>query len=359
MTSFQVKIVGDSCNLRCTYCRNRDFNQKDINIMSIEKLEKFFKFLSSSPHQKIYLNWHGGEPLLAGKDFFKDILIFEKIYPEKIWVNSIQTNATLIDNEWAKFFADNNFHIGISIDGSERTHNINRLNIVGHGTYKNVLNNVKILRGHGIYPSTICTITKKTAIYAEEILLELVKNDFKGIAFNVFYNTVSEDEGDEDSLSDKEWLSFLIKIFETWLSLNDSSIRIREIDSILAWTKLKLANCCVYKGTCHQWFVVDFNGDIYPCERFGRVTSFGSIDSMKTTEDLIKNTDFLEHKRITESLPQQCVVCNFKSLCHNGCSKHRKIQTDDLPLYIYCKSRIEFYNYIQNTLKNRKEVYYG
>ena len=130
MSSFQVKIVGDFCNIRCTYCRNRDFNQNKSTVMLPETLEKLFVFLNSLPQDRVRINWNGGEPLLAGKDFFSRIIRLEKKYPGKVWLNMIQTNAMLVDNEWAELFYVNDFRVGVSIDGSKETHDKNRINIV-------------------------------------------------------------------------------------------------------------------------------------------------------------------------------------------------------------------------------------
>lgn len=261
---FQVKIVGDFCNIRCAYCRNRDFNRTEKAVMSIETLEKLFAFLASLSQKKVRVNWHGGEPLLAGKDFFNHIVRLEKEYPDKVWVNAVQTNATLIDSGWAKFFVDNGFHIGVSVDGTERVHNIDRISASGHGTYKRAVRGVDILRKHDIYPGVICTITKKTVRHAKEIFFGLTTAGFKNIAFNAFYNTASESGGDEYGLSDKDWSGFLKEIFESWLEINDETIRVRELDAILAWTAGKSLNDCSFRGGCSQWFAVDYTGDIYP-----------------------------------------------------------------------------------------------
>lgn len=353
MGSFQVKIVGDFCNLRCSYCRNRDFDQEAKTKMSLKTLEKLFVFLNSLPQKRVRVNWHGGEPLLIGKEFFKRIVEIEKQYPNKQWVNAVQTNATLVDHEWARFFSANQFRIGVSVDGNEEIHNHNRVNTAGQGTYQEVIRGVNILRKHNIYPGTICTITKEMVQNAREILLGLVDAGFKGIAFNAFYNTASENTEDEYGLSDKEWLMFLIEIFETWLTLNDPEIRIREIDSILAWTRMKSSNSCVYKGNCHQWFAVDDIGSFYPCERFGKEVRFGDLISLDTFQKLITSATFLKWKSVLDVLPEKCRICHLKPLCNNGCGRHRHEDAGEPPLYTYCESRKSLYHYIQERLKQK------
>jgi len=311
-------------------------------------------FLNSLPQEKIRVSWHGGEPLLAGKDFFNQIIRLEKKYSKKEWLNSVQTNATLIDHEWAEFFSTNKFSVGVSVDGSERTHNGARLNAIKQGTYSKVIQGVKILRCHNIYPGIICTVTKKTFKYADEMLHGLLDAGFKGIAFNAFYNTASEGKRDVYGLTDEEWLCFLKKIFETWLTLNNPEIKIRELDGALAWVKSKAANYCMYKGTCYQWFVIDYEGKIYPCERLGKAVTFGSINSLKTFDELINQSVFVEWKKSIERMPQKCQDCKLKMLCHNGCVSHRQANNEGAPLYSYCESRLKFYDYINDRINGRR-----
>jgi uncharacterized protein len=355
MSSFQIKTVGDYCNIRCTYCRNRDFDQNRDIVMSLDILKRIFVFLNSLPQDKIRINWNGGEPLLAGKDFFCHIIKLEKQHTNKKWVNMIQTNAMLIDDDWAKFFFDNDFRVGVSIDGNKETHNRNRISISNNGTYEKAMCGVDTLRTHNIYPSTICTVTKKTATYAKEIFRGLIEGGFKNLSFNAFYNTASEHSEDIYGLTDKEWLNFLIEVFDEWLILNNPTIRVREIDSILAWIKSKSANSCEYKGTCHQWFSIDQTGEIYPCERYGKTIRFGNINSCETFSDITTSSIFTEWEKNIETLPQKCQSCSLQSLCNNGCSRHRESDVDGVSLYTYCESRLGFYYYIQQKL-NREEV---
>ena len=353
---FQVKIVGDFCNIRCAYCRNRDFDRTGKTVMSVETLEKLHAFLNSLPQKKVRVNWHGGEPLLAGKDFFNHIVRMEKGYPDKMWRNAVQTNATLVDDDWAKFFFDNCFHIGVSIDGNERIHNIDRINALGHGTYKRAMRGVDILRQYDIHPGVICTVTKKTVKYAEEIFHGLVSAGFKNIAFNAFYNTASESGGDEYGLSDKDWYGFLREIFESWLEINDETIRVRELDAILAWTLGKSTNECSFRGSCDKWFAIDDAGDVYPCERFGKKVHFGSIDSLGVYKNLITSQSFLAWRDSIQILPDKCRACTFLSLCNNGCSSHRQADDQGVPLYTYCESRLDFYGFVQNRIKKGGEA---
>src|SRR3989338_3620366 len=158
MSSFQIKIVGDFCNLRCSYCRNRDFDQASKVVMSPTTLGNLHKFLASSPHPNVRVNWHGGEPLLAGLGFFKKIPALQAMYPDKTWVNAVQTNATLLNNKWANFFCHHGFMVSVSMDGTEETHNTCRRNVGGSGSYTDVMRGVETLRRYSVDPPAICTV---------------------------------------------------------------------------------------------------------------------------------------------------------------------------------------------------------
>lgn len=350
MSSFQLKIVDDFCNLRCKYCRNRDFDQETKKVMPCETLEKILRVLSRLPQSHIKLNWHGGEPLLAGKNFFRQIVVLEQKYPEKKWINSIQTNATLIDREWAQFFQNNNFSVGVSIDGDEETHNINRINASGKGSYKAAIAGVETLRTHGVSPGVICTVTKKTAIRGQKMFLGLINAKFSGIAFNPFFNTASVSSEDEYGLSPDEWLRFQIDLFESWLSLNDPTIRVREIDAVLAWIKTKVKRNCAYDGSCSNWLTIDTLGSVYPCARLGTEMCFGNLCFVNSFSEIAESPDFANWRKSINDLPQKCRTCDFLQLCNNGCVSHRRANGTDAPLYAYCESRRGFYDYVHKRI---------
>jgi uncharacterized protein len=356
MSSFQVKVVGDFCNIRCTYCRNRDFDQDTCVVMKVGTLEQVLDFLTSLPQKRIRTHWHGGEPLLAGKEFFDHIVRLQKAHPGISWANAVQTNAILIDDEWASFFRRHDFHVGVSVDGSKRTHNINRVNRAGSGTFSQVMDGVEVLRRNGVTLSVICTVTSKTAEYAEEMLCGLVDAGFKDIAFNVFYNTASRTGDDPHALTAAQWLSCLIELFESWLELNDAAVRVRELDGMLAWTRSKTANLCSYRGLCHQWFVVDYTGELYPCERFGRSMCFGRVDSLASFQELFASPPFLDWKTSISTLPRRCQSCGLQPLCHNGCVAHTASDSQGVPLYVYCESRIGFYRYVCSRLEGKERT---
>lgn len=346
MPSIQAKIVGDFCNLRCTYCRDRDFDQGGKRVMSLEVLQALIGSLGQLPQKVQRIHWLGGEPTLAGLDFFKKVIQFQQDQTGKQWTNTIQTNATLINQEWAEFLRLNDFKVGVSVDGTSQTHDTDRINLAGQGSYARVMAGVHTLRKSAINPSIICVITKRNAHLGAEMLRGLVESGFTSIAFNAFYNTATDFNRDPFAVSDAAWTQFLKDIFEEWILLNRPDVRVREIDSMLAWTQGRTDQSCVFRGTCSSWMLVDHDGKIYPCERLGRPVCFGEVTLVKSFVEIITASTHREFAAQTLRIPNKCKTCPMQSFCHNGCVAHRVNDGDTSPHYAYCGSRLAFYDYL-------------
>lgn len=351
MPSIQAKIVGDFCNLRCTYCRDRDFDQGGKRVMSTEVLRALISSLAQLPQDMQRMHWLGGEPTLAGLDFFKEIVQFQKKQTQKHWVNTIQTNATLINQDWAEFFRTHDFKVGVSVDGTSQTHDADRINLVGHGSYAKVMNGVNILRKAGINPSIICVVTKHNAGKGTQMLRGLVDSGFTNIAFNAFYNTATNSHSDPFAVSDEAWTQFMKDIFEEWITLDRADVQVRELDSMIAWTQGRSERSCVFRGSCSSWMLVDHDGSIYPCERLGRSTCFGNVTFVTSFAEILEAPAHRVFTTQTLRMPEVCKVCPMQTFCHNGCVAHR-IEDDNTPLhYAYCGSRLKFYDYLTKRIK--------
>lgn len=347
MPAIQAKIVGDFCNLRCTYCRDRDFDQGGKRIMAPQVLRALISSLASLPTIKQRMHWLGGEPTLAGIGFFEEVVRLQQEQVSKQWVNTIQTNATTISRKWADFFRTHDFKVGVSVDGTSQTHDADRINLAGRGSYAKVMAGVNTLRENGIYPSVICVVTKRNANMGAQMLRGLVESGFTNIAFNAFYNTATDMDRDPFAVSDEAWTQFLKDIFEEWMIINRPDVRVRELDSMLAWTKGRSASSCVFRGSCSTWMLVDHDGKIYPCERLGRSVCFGDVSLIKSFTEIIEATPHREFSTKVSRIPDMCKVCPMQTFCHNGCVAHRTDDGDNAPHYAYCGSRLAFYAYLQ------------
>lgn len=346
MPSIQTKVVGDFCNLRCTYCRDRDYDQGSKRVMSNEVLGHLIGALATLPLGIQRMHWLGGEPTLAGLDFFETAMGFQKMHEHKHWINTIQTNATLIDASWARFLKENHFRVGVSIDGTQQTHDADRINLAGRGSYDRVMNGVEVLRGSGINPSVICVVTKHNADKGPEMLRNLVESGFTSIAFNAFYNVATDFQRDPFAVSDGSWTAFLKSIFEEWLSIGRPEIKVRELDSMIAWTRGRTAKSCVFRGSCTSWMLVDHDGMIYPCERLGRSVCFGDIAKVNSFSEVLETDVYRRFSTQTLQVPSMCSKCPMQDFCHNGCVAHRINDGDTSPHYAYCGSRLAFHEYL-------------
>ncbi|OGN27302.1 MAG: hypothetical protein A2941_00385 [Candidatus Yanofskybacteria bacterium RIFCSPLOWO2_01_FULL_49_17] len=349
MPSIQAKIVGDFCNLRCTYCRDRDFDQGRVRVMSGETLSVLIRAVSALPQSVLRMHWLGGEPTLAGLDFFREVVRLQALCSGGNWRNTIQTNATLITSDWARFFKAHNFKVGVSIDGTQETHDLDRVNLSDKGSYRQAMQGVAVLRDAEVNPSVICVITRRNVGLGAQMLRSLVNNGFTNISFNAFYNTATDPSRDDYAVSDSEWTQFLKDVFEEWVRIDRPDVKVREIDQMLAWTQGKIAKSCVFRGTCSSWLLVDHDGAVYPCERLGRPTSFGNVRDSSFTE-MLKGSRYREFAFRTREVPNKCQKCEMKNFCHNGCVAHRTDDGDSAPHYVYCGSRLAFHKLLQNSV---------
>lgn len=346
MPAIQAKIVGDFCNLRCTYCRDRDFDQGSKRVMTPRILQALISSLAQLPHGLQRMHWLGGEPTLAGLDFFKEVVQLQQAQKNKRWTNTIQTNATLINQKWAEFFRAHDFKVGVSVDGTSQTHDADRINLIGQGTYTKVMKGVGVLREAGIHPSVICVVTKRNANTGTQMLRGLVESGFTKIAFGAFYNTATDLRRDPFTVSDEAWTQFLKDIFEEWVALGRADVQVRELDSMIAWTKGRTGRSCVFRGSCSSWMLVDHDGKVYPCERLGRSVCFGDVTSVASFAEILEAPAYREFTIQTLRIPDKCQSCSMQDFCHNGCVAHRIEDGNTSPHYAYCGSRLAFYDHL-------------
>lgn len=348
--ALQIKPVGNECNINCTYCYASPFKKNKLQVMDSKILERIVKE-SIDNADEITVSWHGGEPTIAGLQFFQQYMNYINKYKKEnqIIVNRIQTNATLITSDLAKFFKENNFIVSVSIDGPKFLHDINRCDFNKKGTFNKTMNGVKILRENGIEPEVIATISQTNVDHPEDIFNFFHNNKFKYLKLNAIYDSNT----DSFSISNELWLAFMKKIFDLWVEAMDSNFHIREIDDVLTSISGQQINCCNGAASCLKWISIDPNGDMYPCEYLRASKGYGNITSMSFKEVLVNNNykDFID---MFEKLPKECLKCKLLKYCGNGCPatrvKNNKTVFDGH--YVYCKYNQEMFNYVNKTLNN-------
>ena len=339
--SMMVKPVGGECNMSCPYCYYsvKGVIIKDKGIMDEELLESFIKQYIEASEDEASFCWHGGEPLLAGIDFYrKAVTLQEKYKGSKNINNSIQTNGLLIDNEWCRFFIDNGFLIGISIDGTKEIHDKGRLDKRGRPTFDRIISAIEMMRRHGVEYNLMCTISKHSEGHGKEVY-RFLRQMGEFIQFMPVFEHLPISEARDTvvgmmrhttvapwSVSAEGFGKFMTDVFDEWVKSDVGRIFVQMFDVTLErWYGLP-ASFCAFSETCGDSLVIEHNGDVFPCDHFVFPNHLlGNINHNNIMElrSSLRQFDFGMMKR--RLLPEQCERCRYLFLCNGGCPKHRLI----------------------------------
>lgn len=340
-----VKPAGSACNLDCSYCYYLDkailYGGREA-VMSEELLEKYVRqYITGNSADPVTFCWHGGEPTLPGLDFYRKAVGFQNKYSSgKRIVNTIQTNATLIDEEWCKFFRDNNFLVGVSLDGPQDIHDAFRRDKRGRPTWERVMASVAMLKRHGVEFNTLSVVNSRCEGRGKEIYSFLKS---VGSHFMQFLPAVEhvvdrpdfprpvivspETEGARLahwSVSAKGYGEFLCDIFDDWVVSDIGEYFVQMFDATLAQYCDVQPGVCSMRETCGDCLVVEHNGDVYNCDHFVYPEYLlGNIRERSLLEiyNDPKRFRFGVAKRST--LPPECLRCHFYFACRGECPKHR------------------------------------
>jgi uncharacterized protein len=332
-----AKPVGSACNLECGYCyyletRNL-YSEQQIFRMPDEILERFiFQYIDASPGPDILFVWHGGEPTLAGLDFFQRTVAIQKRYLPEGWTcrNNLQTNGVLVDEEWCSFLAENHFEVGLSIDGTQWVHDTYRKDRLGRGTFKHAEDAVHRLQSHGIQPDLLCTVTSASAREPIGIYRSLRNLDTGWIQFIPIIRRNQHGEITPESVSSLDYGRFLHAVFSEWVHHDIGHINVQffaEMSLVLAGGT---PSVCWMAPICGRVLVIEHDGSVYSCDHF--VTQQHRIGNINVTslKDLVNSTEQLRFGENKQNLlPEQCKICSWRKTCNGGCLKDRFILSED------------------------------
>jgi len=342
-----AKPTGAICNLDCEYCF---FLDKELLYpgskfrMNDEMLERYIRQLIEA-HQvdQVTVAWQGGEPTLMGLDFYRRAMELEEKYrrPGMTFLNTMQTNGTLLDDEWCAFFKQNNFLIGISIDGPRELHDVYRVDKGGKPTFDRVMRGIRLLQKHEVEFNILTTVNRVNgdhplAVYhfiRDEIgadwmqfipVVERINDD--GRTLYQQGNTVSD-----RSVQAEQFGRFLSEIYDEWVRHDVGRVYVQTFEAALRnWLGLDASGMCVFNETCGQGLAIEHNGDLYACDHFvepdyflGNIQQEHMIDLVVLPQQLKFGRDKLD------SLPQYCRDCEVRFACRGECPKNRFIQTPD------------------------------
>ena len=360
--NIMLKPAGSLCNLSCRYCYYLDkseiYGGREPR-MTDEMLEHFVKeYIDANEVDEVTFNWHGGEPLLMGLDFYRKALECERKYANGKRVNNtLQTNGILLDDEWCKFLRDNGFLVGVSIDGPEDIHDAYRRDRGGAPTFARVIRGVEKLYRHGVEYNTMTTVNKASEGRGLDVYRFMKSIGSWYMQFMPVVEHINEDgricdPSDERAslapwcVGSKEYGQFLCDIFDHWVRNDVGRYFVGQFDAVLAsWCGVQ-PGICAYCETCGGNSVVEHNGDIYPCDHFvypqyriGNMLET-SLKELMTSDRQVR---FGISKR--NGLPEKCIRCRWFFACHGECPKHRfnKTESGETGLSALCEGHQIFY----------------
>ena len=347
--SLLIKPAGADCNLRCNYCFYLDHLKEQENKprMSDEILEKIISsYMQTNQVNGFAFGWQGGEPTLMGLKFFMRVIELQKKYapPNAIVQNGLQTNGTLITEEMARFFAEYKFLMGVSLDGPENLHDHYRKTIDGKPTHSLVMRGIDKLQKNGVEFNILTLVNKQTVKHPKEIYQYFKK---KGFYYQQYIPCVELDEKNAYrpfSITGEDWGKFLCELFDEWIKEDVSKISIRLFDSILDYLVNGRYSVCSMQDNCCQYFVVEHDGGVYPCDFFVRDDLLIGNIKMGSWEDFLKSPIYNRFGRQKEKWNDTCGTCSYLMMCHGDCQKFRLgDKGTSTALSILCKGWKKFY----------------
>lgn len=365
-----LKPAGAHCNLACKYCyyleKNKLYPTAQRHLMSDEMLEQFTReYIEAQTMNQVLFTWHGGEPLLRSIDFYRKALSLQQKYAGGRRIdNVIQTNGTLLTDEWCEFFAQNHWLVGISIDGPQPDHDHYRLTAAGKPSWKKVMQGIKLLKKHGVEWNAMAVVNAYNANHPLEFYRFFKENGCQFLQFTPIVERLTRHmdgrtlaslaDKDEISLSEasvapEQWGYFLCAIFDEWVRKDVGKIFVEIFDCTLAnWMGIS-PGICAYSKECGHAGVMEHNGDVYSCDHFvfpeyklGNIRDHSLIDMLYGEQQ--QEFSRLKHS----SLPRQCKECDMEFACHGECPKNRfmKDKYGDSGLNYLCPGYYHYYQHV-------------
>lgn len=368
---FQVflKPVGARCNLACAYCYYLEKQTNDPETahgrMGEVLLESYIQqHISASPDPDIFFSWHGGEPTLAGLNYFKRIVEIQKKYcpPDSRILNGIQTNGTLLDAQWCQFLGEENFMVGISIDGPEELHSCYRHFGDARPAFDRTLRGFKLLQSYHIPCEVLCVVNDQNVSQPLRVYRYLKELGAQYITFLPLVEKKMDAPGGVSgrSVRPKAFGEFMIAVFDEWKASDIGRVKIQIVEEALRTAFEMEHTLCVFKKTCGRVPVIEKNGDFYACDHYVDPTHLvGNILQSPMVELLESNQQKLFGQAKQTSLPVYCLECEVLDMCNGACPKDRFMQTPDAQpgLNYLCEGYRMFFNHCKPFVENVAQVW--
>jgi uncharacterized protein len=373
-----AKPIGPACNLNCEYCfyleKQALFGRGEQYRMSDEVLSAFIaNYITSQPVPVVEFVWQGGEPTLLGLDFFKRVVELQRQYAKRKTIkNSLQTNGTLLTDDWCRFMKQHNYLVGISIDGPKEIHDRYRRDRKVNGTFDQVMRGLRLLQKNKVEYNVLASVARETARYPLEIYRFLRDAGVEFIQFSPIVERKADMRSSQQGLRlsgpaslDKpelrtgvtpwsvvpeEYGDFLITIYEEWVRHDVGRVFVMNFEWALnAWIG-NPSPVCIHAEECGRSLVIEHNGDVYACDhcvypeyRLGNVLT----DRLPDLAERSRETGFGVAKET--ALPRSCRDCIVLAACRGGCPKHRFAASycNESGLHYLCEGYKKFFLHIR------------
>lgn len=365
-----LKPAGAHCNLACKYCyyleKNNLYQTSHRHLMTDEMLEQFTReYIEAQTMPQVLFTWHGGEPLIRSIDFYKKALALQKKYAHGKQIdNVIQTNGTLLTDEWCEFFAQNHWLVGISIDGPQKYHDHYRVTPAGKPSWEKVVQGIQLLKKHRVEWNAMAVVNAYNAEHPLEFYHFFRDNGCQYLQFTPIVERLTEhkdgrtlaslaDEKEfplmDASVTPEQWGNFLCTIFDDWVRHDVGKTFVEIFDCTLAnWMGVQ-PGICAYSKECGHAGIMEHNGDVYSCDHFVFPEyKLGNIKDLSLI-DMLYGEQQQEFSRLKHtSLPRQCKECDMEFACHGECPKNRfeKDKFGEPGLNYLCKGYYQYYSHV-------------
>ena len=334
-----VKPAGPRCNLDCHYCyylRKESLypEQSSFGMPDIILEEYIVQHIEACAEPVIRFSWHGGEPTILGLDYFRRIVAIQGKYrpPDQQIANGMQTNGTLLDEDWCRFLAEEGFYVGLSLDGPQEMHDRYRLTKGGKPTFEQTMNGYELLRRHGVSTDILCVVNAHNVQFPAEVYRFFKKIGAKYVSFLPMVEPHKEADREVSPLTVPAdgWGDFLCTIFDEWVSRDVGKIKIQVFEEAARTAFGQEHSLCIFRPICGDVPVVEHNGDFYSCDHFvDDEHRLGNIIETPLVRLLESPAQRAFGKVKQDSLPRYCLECEVLAMCNGECPKNRFIRTPD------------------------------
>lgn len=365
-----LKPAGAHCNLACKYCyyleKNNLYQNSHRHLMTDEMLEQFTReYIEAQTMPQVLFTWHGGEPLMRSIDFYKKALALQKKYAHGKQIdNVIQTNGTLLTDEWCEFFAQNHWLVGISIDGPQEYHDHYRVTPAGKPSWEKVMQGIQLLKKHRVEWNAMAVVNAYNAEHPLEFYHFFRNNGCQYLQFTPIVERLTEHEDGrtlasladdreiplaDASVTPQQWGNFLCTIFDDWVRHDVGKTFVEIFDCTLANWMGVLPGICAYSKECGHAGVMEHNGDVYSCDHFVFPEyKLGNIREQSLIDMLYGEKQQAFSRLKHTSLPRQCKECDMEFACHGECPKNRfeKDKYGEPGLNYLCQGYYQYYTHV-------------